>query len=421
MEAVRRPATLLFAFAASFAACSRAAPEAREAQRSLAPVEVRVARAEFGSIQRFVHATGTFYGEESAVVAAKVPGRIAAIHHDLGDVVKPGDPLADIEPTDFELAVAEQRRSFEQALARLGLAELPPGEFDVDALPAVDRARLQAENALARFERGRVLHERTPPAMSDQDYSDLRTAHEVARADQRLARLTAEAQLAEARALAAKLATAEQRLVDTHHRVPSGVRPSDRGAGTAARAEYAVTARRVSVGEFVAVGAPLFELVDPDPLELRVRIQERELARVRVGRRATATVEAYAEAFDGTVARVNPAVDVRTRTFEVEIVVPNADGRLHAGSFAKVAIEAELEERSVLVPASSVATFAGVNKVFGVHEGKAVERVVTLGERVGERWEIVKGLEAGDAFVLEPPMGLATGTSLREAAGSDRK
>src|SRR5262245_16087730 len=374
------------ALLATLAACGE--PDAPEHERA-APVEaleLSLGRLERAPLQRYVQATGTLFGEERATISAKVAGRIAAVFHDVGDALKPGDPLARVEPIDYELALSERRRAFEAALAHLGLEELPEPPYSVDALPAVERARLESENKKARYERGRILHERVPPAISDQDFSDIETAWEVAQADHRLAQLTAEAQIAEARTLQAQIATAQQRLNDTLHTAPLGARPPADGAEEPdTSAEYAVTARRVAVGDYVQIGAPMFELIDPDPLKLRVRIPEREVARVRAGQPARLTVDAYPDPFEGRLTRINPAVDAATRTFEVEIAVPNPDRRLRAGSFAKVEIATDLDPSVALVPQSAVTTFAGVHKVFVVVDGKAQERVVVSGQADGER------------------------------------
>lgn len=399
------------ALALSALSCAPGGPSAPP-QAEQVPFEVELTSPERASVRRHVHATGTLFGEEQTTVAAKVPGRVAEMFVDVGAVLEPGATLAQLETVDYELALNERRRAFEQALARLGLSEIPQGEVEVDELPTVVRARLQAENGHARYERGRLLRERTPPAMSEQDYLDLQTAWSVAKADHRLAQLNARAQLAEARALQAQIDSARQRLTDTLHIVPGASRPG---------ARYSVTARRVSVGDYVVIGAPLFELIDSDPLELRVRVPEREVARVRVGQQAQLRVEAYAEAFLGRVARVNPSVDVRTRTFEVELEVPNSDGRLRAGSFATVDIESDLESGVLMVERASVATFAGVHKVFVSVEGRAQERVVELGPEFDGRFEVVRGLEGSERIVRRPAPGLATGALLRETTGETGK
>ncbi len=402
------------------AGCGAASEPEQGRSADLEAVPVQLARLERGPLQRRVQATGTLFGEEEATISAKVAGRVAAVFHDVGDALRSGDPLARIEATDYELALAERRRAFEEALAHLGLEQLPEPPYSVDSLPAVERARLQSENAKARYERGRILHERVPPAISDQDFADIETGWEVAQADHRLAQLTAQAQIAEARTLEAQIASAQQRLNDTLHVVPRGERPPelDGGSAPAVPDEYVVTARRVSVGDYVLVGAPMFELLDPDPLKLRVRIPEKEVARVRIGQEARLTVEAYADPFAGRVARINPAVDVATRTFEVEIAVPNGERRLRAGSFAKVEIETDVEPNAAFAPGSAVTTFAGVHKVFVVEDGKARERVVQPGQVDGARLEIVHGLADGESFVVAPPPGLTTGTPVRDTGRS---
>lgn len=376
------------------------------------PLELELASPERASVRRVVHATGTLFAEEQATVSAKVAGRVAQVFHDVGTMLAPDEALVQLETIDFELALNERKRAFEQSLARIGIAELPEGEIDVEKLPAVERARLQAENGFARYERGRLLRERTPPAMSEQDYLDLQTAWSVAKADHRIAQLNAKAQLAEARAQKAQLETAAQRLVDTRHVVPSAGREG---------ARYSVTARRVSVGDYVTIGAPLFELVDTDPLELRVRIPERHVADVVTGLAVAITVEAFEAPFVGTVVRINPAIDVRTRTFEVEVRVPNADGRLRPGAFATAELETTREESVLEVERASISTFAGVHKVFLVKDGKAQERVVELGTVRGERVVIRRGLEGSERIVRRPPAGLATGVPLREAVGGSGK
>lgn len=407
------------------AACSepRAEPGAQGPEVALAPIELRTAAVERGPVQRVVPATGTLFGEEESTVSAKVPGRIDAVYHDAGDEVAPGERLARVEPTDYELALSERARAFEQALASLGLEALPEDGFSVDALPAVQRAALQAENAKARFERGRILHQRTPPAMSEQDFADLETAWEVAQAEHRLAQLEARADLAQARTLQAQIDTARQRLADTLHVVPKGERPPPPGgdAGPESTFEYVVSARHVSAGDYVSVGDPMFELVDPDPLKLRVAIPERQIAKVRHGQRVRLSVQAYPDRFEGRVARIHPSVDTKTRTFLVEISVPNAERRLRAGSFAKLEIETSIDEDVLLVPRSAVRTFAGVHKVFVVDAGKAAERVVSLGAEVGERVEIVKGLDGSETILPEPPAGLTAGTPIVAAQGTDAR
>jgi multidrug efflux pump subunit AcrA (membrane-fusion protein) len=388
------------------AACGR-----DEATSSETPPEVAVSvtapmRRE---LPRLTQVTGTLFGDEEATIAAKVEGRVVEVLKDLGDTVAPDDPLVRVDPTDYELERAEREGAFREALARLGLSELPGGGFDVETLPSVERARLQAENATARYERAKVLAERKPPLISEQDFADIETAREVAQSNLKVERLTAEATLAETRRLRSQLDIAEQRVRDTLHRAPTAkIGGREEYALEETKRVYEVAARIVTPGDFVKVGSPLMRLVDADPLKLRVPITERRLGAVKKGQPVAVKVEAFAEEFAGEVSRVSPAVDTATRTFTVEILVRNPARMLKPGSFATARIETG-RESVLMVPESAVRSFAGLNKVVLVRDGKAAEQQVELGERRDGMVEIRSGLAGADVVVVSAAATLTTG------------
>lgn len=388
--------------------CDRASSAPASSERE--GVAVTVTTPVPHEMARTIQASGTLFGDEQATISAKVSGRVVEVLADLGDVVKPGDPLVRIDPVDYALARDERRSAFVQALARVGLSELPPEDFEVSSLPSVERARLQMENAKARYERGKTLAERQPPLISQQDYADLQTAWEVARSNQDVERLQAEATLAEARTLQSQLRMAEQRLHDTLHVAPRIVRGEEPSAAADdPERRYDVAERLVSVGDFMQIGSPLLRLVDADPVKLRAHVPERRLGAVRVDQAVKVRVDSEPEPFLGRVWRVSPAVDVATRNFIVEILIANPEGRLKPGSFAIADIEIG-RETALCVPESSVITFAGVNKVVLVREGKAAEQRIELGERSNGSIEVRKGLEADDQVVVRPSASLTTGT-----------
>lgn len=403
-------AALLCVGALGAAACGQDEATSSEAPPDVAVSVTTPVRRE---LPRFTEVAGTLFGDEETTIAAKVQGRIVEVLKDLGDVATPGDPLVRVDPTDYELERAEREGAFHEALARLGLAGLPGAGFDVESLPSVERARLQAENANARYERAKVLAVRKPPLISEQDFADIETAREVAHSNHKVERLTAEATLAEARRLRSQLDIAEQRVRDTLHRAPD---PPIVREGEPADAErtYEVAARVVTPGDFVQVGAPLMRLVDADPLKLRVPVSERRLGTVKKGQPVTVRVEAFTDTFPGKVSRVSPSVDTATRTFAVEVLVPNAERRLKPGLFATARIETG-REVALLVPESVVRSFAGLNKVVRVRDGKAEEQQVELGDRSDGLVEIRHGLGAQDVVVVTAGAALATGVPVRIA------
>lgn len=380
---------------------SRQEPAPEAIPVTLAPVARRTAAAS-------VEVTGTLFGAEQATISAEVPGRVERIDRDVGDVVGEGGVLAQIEQVQYRLALDQKRAAMLESLASLGLTELPQDDFDPAQVPRVMKARREADNADARFRRAEQLWGQEPPLISEQDYSDLKTARDVARSDAEVALLDARATLAAARSRNVELALAEQRLDDTTVRAPTFERAPSGRAHT-----YSVAARLVSVGEYVAAGAPMFRLVAADPIKFRGDVPERFVDRVRGGQVATLRVDAFSEPFGGAVARINPQVNERSRTFQVEIEVPNGDGRLRPGAFGIASIVIGEDANVAFVPAEALVTFAGITKVFTVADGKAVEHRVSAGRRVGDLVEVLGAPTEFDSVVVTGGRRLATGTPVR--------
>jgi RND family efflux transporter MFP subunit len=405
----------LLAALSGFCGCGQSG--AASEQPATGEIDVQVIRPVTRDIPRVITVTGTLHGDEETTLAAKVSGRIVQVMKDLGDVAMPDEPMLQVDPTDYALARDERIRAFREVLAKLGLSELPPDQFDMDQLPAVQRAQLQAANASARLERSRKLLEREPPLISQQDFDDLKTTWEVAESNLQVERLTAASNLANARTLDAQLRIAEQRLLDTVHRAPAAAGEVEASLGASDRMDrppmiYEVARRLVSVGDFVQVGDPLFQLVDSDPLKLRATLPERRIGEVQVNLPASIRVEAFDHAFPAVVSRISPSVDIATRSFVVELLIENDNGRLKPGSFATAAIEIRLEP-ALLVPETAVFTFAGVHKVIVVKDSKADERRVMLGDRTDGMVEIRSGLEADALVIKDPTATMTTGTAVR--------
>jgi RND family efflux transporter MFP subunit len=350
------------------------------------PRSVRTVRAEGGRLPRTVVATGALAAEDQVVLNTKVAGRLAELPVDLGSVVRAGDVVAVLDLTDFRLRVEQARTALAQARARLGVPR--DGSADVilpESTALVRQARAVLEQAqrqrerLASLQRDGILSK----AELDQADADFRVAE--ARLQEALEEVrNRQALVAERRAA---LNLAEQSLADATMRAPF---------------DGAVRERHLSIGGYLDVGAPVVTIVRIHPLRLRLAVPEREAASVRVGQPVRLRPEGHEAAVDGTVVRLSPAVDESTRTLLVEAEVPNTDGSLRPGAFATAEIVVDPEQPAILVPASALTTFAGVNKVLGVVDGKVVEKRIQVGRRVGDRVEVLAGLTAGEAIVAEP-------------------
>ncbi|MFL6202610.1 MAG: efflux RND transporter periplasmic adaptor subunit [Thermoanaerobaculia bacterium] len=360
--------------------------ERRGGAESLTAREVRVVRAETANLARTVVVSGTLAADEEAGLGPKVAGRLTSLAVDLGDHVRRGQVLARLSPTDFELRVRQAENALQQARAQLGLpSDGPSRVIDPADTAVVKQAAANLTQAqLTRDRMARLLEQQLIP---QQDFDAAEAALQVAEARHQEAIETARTRQALLGQRMSELEIARQQLRDSAITAPFDGRIRERQAG---------------VGDYVAAGQTVVVLVRVHPLRLRLEVPEREAAGVRGGQAVRLTVEGDPATHEGRVARISPAIREESRTLLVEAEVPNPDGALRPGTFAKAEIVTVADEPAVLVPTSSVVSFAGIEKVLGVADGKAVEKRVKTGRRAGDRVEILEGAAAGDVVVVEP-------------------
>jgi membrane fusion protein (multidrug efflux system) len=373
---------------AGVAGCGHGGP-APDAQGSNAArvIPVTVANLEHRSVERTVEVIGTLRGWEQVTVGTKRTGRVVKVHHDIGDRVEPGEPLVDLDPVDARLGVqqAESRylgelvklgitkRQAEEIVAKYGISEeLLIGQVADDAIakvPSVIQKRVARERAQQHLTRQRALTQRgagTPQELEDAD-TDWRTAD----ANYDDAVQAARTVIANAIASKVSLSQAGQTLLDMTIRAPTPklIPPSLKRTSALS---YGVTKRQVSEGQMIKEGEAIAELVIEDPIRLWSQVPEQYAEDVEIGQRVRITTRAHpGVAIEGKIARINPAVETASRTFQVETLVPNERGLLRPGGFAKASIIIDAESKAAVVPTESIVRFAGVTKLFIVENGKA--------------------------------------------------
>jgi multidrug efflux pump subunit AcrA (membrane-fusion protein) len=156
-------------------------------------------------VQRSVGAVGSFFGYDEVTVTAEVTGRVAKVHHDVGDIVRPGDVLMELDTTDFGLELEQTRRALELDVIRLGVkvpAEpLSPDQiavllraFQIDSLPSLKRAQQLERLAWLRLQRAEQL--RQANAMSEEESQQRKSEYDVAKSALDQANYDADAALA---------------------------------------------------------------------------------------------------------------------------------------------------------------------------------------------------------------------------------
>jgi RND family efflux transporter MFP subunit len=171
-----------------------------------------------------------------------------------------------------------------------------------------------------------------------------------------------------------------------------------------------VTARNFENGDLFA-SMPILHIMQIDKLKVMANVSEQYYYNVQTGDKVIIEVDILpGKQFEGKVSRINPALDSRTRTFSVEITIPNAKEELRPGMYAR-AIFGMGERQSVLVPDQAVQKQTGSSEryVYVIKDGVAEYRFVKDGRRVGDMIEILDGVEAGEQVALTSFTRLMTG------------
>jgi RND family efflux transporter MFP subunit len=304
--------------------------------------------------------TGTLKPRAQVQVVAEVQARLLRVLREEGARVAKGDVLAVLDDTDYRLAN-------DRARAALAVAE--------------------ANRAHAQTEKERADSLLKTGGITDRDHLAAQVALKIA-----------EASLAQARA---ETAIAAQQLARTAVKAPF--------AGRVAR-------RFPDPGSMLAAGMPLFTLVDDSVLEFRAQVASRDLTKVRPGAPARLSLDALPDAqIEGRVARTEPLVDERSRSFQIVVEVPGrAD--LVGGLFARAAVRVGQVDGALVVPPAALVRDGkdpATAEVFVVRQGTAEKVALALGVEAPDGVQVTSGLAAGDAVVLDPPTALASGAPVQ--------
>jgi RND family efflux transporter MFP subunit len=364
---------------------SSSSASAQEGGREQAPKQVQTGQVEQRLLGASVLVNGTLDAYDRATVGTKVAGRLQSMAVDLGSRVSRGQLIARIDPTDYNIRLQQAEAGLAQARVRLGLP--PEGSSDsVDPTdtPPVREARAVLEEARASRERYSALMR--DGVISKADFDQVQAQSRVAESRYQDALEEIRNRQAVATQRRAEVALARQQLADT---------------AIVAAFNGVVQQRIASLGEFLAAGAPVAEIVRIDPLRFRAEVPERDAATIRIGQNVQLAVDGAAGQHTGRVTRISPTITERTRVLEIEADIPN-DGGLRAGSFARATIVTDTTAESLTIPKEALLTFAGIEKVVVVDKGKAKEKPVTTGRRAGPWIEVLNGVKAGDEVVLNP-------------------
>lgn len=336
------------------------------------PMTVDVARTRRETVAEHITVVGNLIGAATVEVVPKVSGRLQSVSVRLGDPVRKGQALAQVEDREVREQVRQAEASFEVARATVRQREADL-KF---AQTALDRSRsLFSRNLLPR-----------------QTLDDAEARNQAAEAQLDLAR----AQFNQSQARLDEL-----RITLANTTIPSPV-------------DGFVAKRNLDTGAFASQNSPVVSVVDLSTVRMVANLIEKDAKRVQAGTEAAVEVDAYpGERFKGRVARVAPVFDPATRTAEMEIEVPNPAGRLKPGMYARVNLTVGVRENALVVPRNAVVDIEGKRGVFVPQQNRASFRAVQTGLQDENRVEITNGLDEGSHVITTGALALRDGDPIQ--------
>jgi RND family efflux transporter MFP subunit len=292
-----------------------------------------------------VRAIGTVQAYQEVEISSEISGTIKKILLAVGDHVKRGDLLVQIDDETRQIALTQKKALLKKAEATR------------------KKAVKDAQKGGSLFKQG---------VISDSESDDIELEKQIADADLDLAR--------------ADVMRAEKELRDTKIVAPF---------------DSTVALEDVEIGKMVTPGQNLLTLVDISQVKIVITISELDISKLSVGSHVEIVIDSLpGKAFTGKVATVGVKADDATRTYPVEIIVANEGALLLPGMVSRVTIATKEPKEVIMIPKTAVRSEKGQMVTYVIHQGKVEQRRVYLGQEQGEQVIVAQGLEAGDMLVV---------------------
>lgn len=366
---------------AILSSCSRTETKGGASTSPARVNRVAVTAVQRSAIASEVGISAEFRPHQEVDVMAKVSGYLKTIHVDVGSRVAQGDVLATLEIPEMD-----------DDLVKIDASILKSQADVLRAQQEVKRAETAHEIAHLSYSRLAAVFESKPGLVAQQEIDTARNRD-----------LLAESQIAAAKSA---LASAEQ-AVKIHQADAGRARTLHNYTKVVAPFSGVVTKRFADPGAMVQAGTsshtqalPLVRIAQVHTLRLILPIPESSVPSLRVGTPVEVEVESLGRRFQGRVARLTGQIASATRTMETEVDVPNPQGVLVPGMFAKATLRLEQQAAALSVPPTAIDVDKNEVSVLVVTDGKIERRIIQTGIETADRIQVRTGLREGELIVV---------------------
>lgn len=369
---------ILIVFVIGLAGCGKTTPE-KSTVSSEPVVSVSTSTAETETWPSIYEATGTVRARTSAVISANLMGYVRQVKVQTGDHVREGQVLVTLDTRDLDVS---SRRA--QAVRDEVRTSLP----EADSAVAAAKANLD----LAQLTFSRMQNLFAQKSVSNQEFDESSAKFKAEQAAYDMAR--------------ARRLQLNSKLIQVDQEVRSA-EVTRSYADVMAPFAGIVIAKPVEPGSLAMPGTPMLTLEREGAYRLEAAVDQSHLAAIRVGQSVSVTLDGLDRSIEARVSEIVPTVDAASRAYTVKIDLPKLPV-LRSGVFGRAAFQ--LAGRSLLtIPAKAISERGQLQSVLVADGGFARTRLITVGQKVKDRAEVLSGLTTGDKVIFPVPQGLSDG------------
>ena len=416
--------SILTAISLSCSACGAKPDMAATGSEAVTAIAVNISTIEPLTIEQYVTVSSKVSSENEVSVIPKVSGTVKEVYVSLGDEVKAGDVLFEIDDTDARLSVQQAQASLNSAQAGLESAQANyeanvGGSMEVQIQQlesSVETYQIQYNDLLKTLEQYQQLYE--AGSISKQTLDDMQssvdkaklqldtTKNELELQKNQIAEETKKSSQATVNQSEASVAQAQVSLESAQQNLEN----------TKVRAEIdgTIGSLNISKGSTVSTQTEAMTITSLDQIKVSFSVSEDVINRISTGSTVYVTLSAISdEPYETVISNISPTADSQTKLYTVEAYLPNDNHEIKPGMFASIRLVLDQKEDTISVPLNTVIETGGEKYVFVVDENNIAHKtIVETGIKNDESIEITSGLNMGDVVVTTGQDFLSDGSTV---------
>lgn len=386
-------------------------------------IKVETSKIELGKLEEHRIISSTVSADKEVQVVPKIGGTVKVVNFELGDTVKAGDVLFEIDQSDVQIQVDAAKAGVQTAEAAVNSAVASKNmnsgsnmEIQISQMEAsLETAKLNYKDLKDNLERTKLLYE--SGAVSKKELETIQLNVDVAKknieATEEKLRITKNELLNDTKSVSE---SAVSQAEASKKQAEASLKNAEKQlSNTKVKAEIDgfISSSSVTEGMMVSAGNPTMSIVDINKVKLGFQVSDSYINKLKVGAKAYIEIDSLDDrVFEGVVSNIAPAANKDTLLYPVEVYIDNSQKIIKPGMFAQIRLVVEEKANTVSVPLDVVLERNGEKFVFVVDNGKAIRKTVATGIENDKRVEITEGLKVGDIVVTAGQDFLSDGSKV---------